>query len=382
MGTGTRWGHTPDAPNNPKLHAGLWWRATRYELRTAGGLPPKGRGVAGATYRPQYTCIAPARGALIEHYDPWKAWERQRPPSKDRITPYQELLNLLEDLRYEHDERIDDDVRPNRIACGRPLTPESANALLAWCARWGLLGVLLHRTASVTLAPHAYKPIAGGRSLPAQYRCVRMPNGWIREEIISSSVTTEAVMYPPLSSVDRPVPRRERLGDTWAAFFPKVPPERAETYRYPIPLSQEFWGQYAEPVADFLDAALTLKAALQGWELADRGGRIDNEAVARGQGALDRLDSVAETTSLYNPKESRIRLLAPSLIGAFKAMAVRDAAGGSVVQCPCGIVFVGSAQPTARYCSESHRERYKKRKQREAAVRDRAKTVRRRQATR
>lgn len=345
-------------PEEIELNAGRWWRWSEYELRMVGDVPAR-----------SYQVIVRAPNAKLAAYEPWKEWDlRHRPrKSKSRPAPYEELVSLLEDVRYEGHERADDDMRQSRVACPLPLNAESGVAVLAWCQKWGLLGVLLHRTIAVTLAPHTTRPpIPGARSLPVQSSYVRMPYGWLRREIaLPSPQPAEALIGSALSTVDESGPRPEPLRTTWARFFPDVSPECAENYAYPMPLSDAFWKEYGEPVADFLDGALALKVALEGWRAADvtPRRRKEGEAVARGQRALDKLASVVQTTSLSRPRASRTQLAAPSLIAAFASMMVQDAWVGSARKCECGVLFVANAQPKAKYCSERCRERFKKRRQ-------------------
>ena len=53
------------------------------------------------------------------------------------------------------------------------------------------------------------------------------------------------------------------FSQTWARFFPHVPPNQADTYIYPRPLSGAFWRAYAGAVYDFVGWAMTLATVVK-----------------------------------------------------------------------------------------------------------------------
>ena len=119
---------------------GGWWRWTRYEIRDG--------------------YIRPAPGSRLESYDPRDIWLSTRPPAKSSNQrrsgepPYQSLLRLLGELEYRRPGDAPLDFKPAQVdLLLAPLTDESEAKLLEWCAQYGLLGILLHRTVQITLAP-------------------------------------------------------------------------------------------------------------------------------------------------------------------------------------------------------------------------------------
>src|SRR5215831_7766031 len=107
----------------PALFSGIWWRFSAYRLLDG--------------------YIRPARGAKLTTYDPWS--ENLNARSKKRAPAYVVLLDLVKAfrLRATMEKGVEQSV----------LTPESRDALLEWCSRNGLLGVLPHAAVRVTLAP-------------------------------------------------------------------------------------------------------------------------------------------------------------------------------------------------------------------------------------
>ena len=55
----------------------------------------------------------------------------------------------------------------------------------------------------------------------------------------------------------------EPISKTWAQFIPDIAKDEKETYRYPMPMSDEFWGLYAEPVDAFFNGANALWRTIQ-----------------------------------------------------------------------------------------------------------------------
>ena len=106
---------------------GEWWRFSLYEIRDG--------------------CIRPAKGAKLEWYDPWPDFQRTRAQTVGQAPAaaqpgYQSLMKLVHQLEYLPGQRYPD--------C---LTQKSQALILEWCQQHGLLGVLLSRWESISLAP-------------------------------------------------------------------------------------------------------------------------------------------------------------------------------------------------------------------------------------
>ena len=249
--------------------AGQWWKFTRYELKDG--------------------YIRPAPDATLSAYDPWS----EPPPGAD--TAYASLANLVPRERDTSDNGT--------------VSPHTAAAVLAWCQQYGLLGVLLHRVEKIVLDAWAedarailpgwngteVEPERSGteeeterHQSRVQFR--RNPGGeW--QTVIQHDVSGEGespshdpagiMLHPIADSVEMVF---EPFGQTWARFFPSVPHDQWESYRYPPPLSETFWALYCEPVEEFMDAATWLKEALTTLAVvspAETGGPRDDRCWSR-----------------------------------------------------------------------------------------------------
>ena len=315
---------------------GGWWRFSGYELKDG--------------------YIRPAAGAKLFPYDPWGQ------PERSDARPYEELANL---------------VRRGTYAVGnRTLTPATEAALLAWCHRYGLLGVLLQRLETVVLAARIETDDNDHYRTEVQFR--RTPRGWqeaATHDRIDGAETETAprepagVMLHPLDSLHTVF---EPFGRTWARFFPSVQAEHHESYPYPQPQSADFWALYQEPVEEFFGAAALLERALttlaKGREtLGDRKTRpsaVDDYSLA-----VHKLNSYVGTVRwCLEPEQDRFvqRWMSPALFSSLAMMALQDVASHRAprICLTCQGLFVSSAYQ-ARYCSVRCRQTMNKRTFRE-----------------
>lgn len=363
----------PDAPHE------AWWRFDSYEIRNG------------------YVC--PTRGAALIEYNPWVKRSQmdsgeQKPPPKTHAQPtYLSLVQLAGILP----------AKPMGQPCR--LTGPQETALLTWCGEHGLLGVLLHCTLSVTLAARwAPDPLQVGldpdsvaekradlvRPMLTQYQ--RANGGWIRIRSLSvvdgqSTVRTNATRirgtvvkstaqpkeWPGPHAIMQDFPpivgwRTEPLTQTWARFFPMTPRREAETCLYPIPGTEEFWRQYAEPVEVFVQAAIAFREmCLWLGHPHDETAPNTDKAWLR-KTALETLNALIAPISLtatQNQDNLQPAWRAPSLTGIFAIMIVRDltARRRPLLCAACGKPFTSSAH-NVRCCSKTCRYRLQKRAQR------------------
>ena len=111
-----------------KTTEGEWWRFDSYEIRDG--------------------CIRPTEGAKLEWYDPWPAFDGTRKlkvgQTPQAVQPgYQSLMKLVHGLEYLPGHKHYPDC----------LTKKSQELILEWCQQHGLLGVLLSRWESISVAP-------------------------------------------------------------------------------------------------------------------------------------------------------------------------------------------------------------------------------------
>jgi AraC family transcriptional regulator of adaptative response/methylated-DNA-[protein]-cysteine methyltransferase len=362
--------------------AGSWWRFSNYELRQ--GL------------------LQPAPGEQLKSYDLWRAVRMQRAGRLDAPPPHHELLQLLR--RLERD--------------GPRLSAAARDALLEWCSRYGLLGILHDRVHEISLAPrweHPAAPIPKERVWPVRRRYVRASDRWVEitdyppgfEEAfrqptapprgfpvarthhtghlvapsrVPKSWRPFALVRAPMhagSATDLAVETYERqsLGDTIGRFFPNVEPEHRDTYPYPKPDSPEFWLQYAEPLEEFMRGAARLRDTLA--DLRDASSPADGDDLAlfsnvahlsRGLNSLHALTAAVRPVLLpVGRARYAYRSSAASLLESLAMMALLDeAAGRGERRCArwgCGLPFTPRT-PQAEYCSPRCREADKKARQR------------------
>lgn len=347
------------------LHS-TWWRFDRYEFRNP--------------------FIQPAADARLTQYDPWQAYEDAREALRKRDgripRPYESLIDAVDQIGGGSDlvRGIDPNVPVrfgNRSAgfITVQVLPdvETFGPLLEWCARFGLLGILLHQTRSVTLWPR----LLTRRHFPPhpiQIRYNRFAGNWIRgihEPMVAwAKEAKEGDLIPlgtrfqePNSIVGvtdatgrRYEVERVPLGENWALFF-DVPEDERATYFYPQPLTRGFWRLYREPLESIVDAARTLKLAL-----LESGTLQHQTGAARKLNFL--LDSVTPEIRLARGRFVQ-RFASSSLLGTLALMGVQDLSDDAKLQeCPgCKKLFVAT-RPMEVHCSPTCRHRVQKRRQR------------------
>ena len=332
-----------------------WWRFRAYEVRDG--------------------YILPAPGADLQKYSP-RDYYRGAENSKHPQPPYLQLFEVLRRLGLgtaRYGESL-----PKFF----PLDAAGQQALLSWCSMYGLLGILLHQVHVVHLAPvwncvrpdavidfPRYTRLADQWSGGAEARWSQMPNdpstkkgdplpeqhwppGW-RPNVVLRELRTATVI------------KQEPLTETWACFFPSVPTEHVETHPYPRPLTPEFWKIYAEPITDFIWAALFLKFAIEGLsERSETNWFLQWEA----RSALNTLIAPVTRQIVAAPnRQLQERWICPSLLASLAEMALQDLRRGvSLLRClQCGKPFLTDAYQTL-YCSERCRWRRQKQTQRKS----------------
>lgn len=331
--------------NARALAAGSWCRFSRYEIR--------------------HGYIRPARGARLRRYDPWKRWHKTRAVSRrsdDSVrgaTPYRELLEMLNQLEYRSVGADSPEFRPAQVdMLAGPLTADSEQRILNWCASYGLLGILQHRLLQVVL------PSKNGAQV--EYR--RISLGWAAVERVKGNPFTP-ILAP--HAVVQPVRgvglTAEPLSETYARFFPGVPAEARNTFVYPQPLTNAFWEMYAEPLQDFLSGARALMELLSAVQMQTSRKLRSLHELTTGGGLPIVIQGLVAPTGLAVRfrKNGRTELnwVGGSLLASLTMMMLQDLSFGRAVQCPCGQLLVSSAYQ-ARYCSRRCRWRFEQRKHR------------------
>ncbi len=177
-----------------------WWRFSGYEVRNG--------------------FICPAPEATLRTYDPWASYWKEG--TTVHTPPYVELAEVIRQIPA--DERLPTaDEEPEALV----------KAILAWCRKFGLLGLLPHSVSVASLDPYIVR---------------RFPTGWeksyepwnLEDEPKQFTIGQEEFGGPPW------------LGDvnsSWWKFFPEVAsddPQESATLRREfqmdsrsVPLSDE-----------------------------------------------------------------------------------------------------------------------------------------------
>lgn len=329
--------------------------------------------------------------------DPWRDYaEQRRSARKAGAPPYQDLLDLAPSLAAI--PRGD----------GYEFTEEAKRSIEGWCGKHGLLGLLPNRVSQITLAPHwrgGARPLVGSRGYTVGHVGGRVQRTYKREgarwlefehvvdgEVDVRDAPTDDAVSPPGAYIPEPEdgevlseewgPRGWKppaealvarlgadepdwvpLGEGVGKYFPHVPREEAAGYRYPEPMTDAFWAEYAEPLDDFARAVVFFADAVK------RAGSAD--ATERDAG-LRMLRSLVQPVSVVigsgkrpASRESVPGIVAGSLLGAYALMALWDIGGGArPLTCEaCRKPFV-SSQYQAKFCSATCRWSFQKRKER------------------
>jgi hypothetical protein len=305
--------------------------------------------------------IRPAGKAALSRFDPWSGFS-YGPDKRVGEPPYVELRNLLSDLPTPsgRDERMS-------------LSADQERDISAWCARYGLLGFLseIAELVEITTRPEPAEEegYVNGLSITMRRRGDEWQNDGQSYCVREGQVPSQAsrVLVNHAWGLE---PHFEPLSKTWAGFFPDVPPDERETYEYPLPLTEEFWRQYAEPDVDivrvgkyFTDAVNRLNDP-EAQDFPDIFGVTMTKERARWV-----LNWLTQSTAPALQPDDRGNLQrtwrSPSLLGTLAMMATEDRLGDRrLYTCPCGRQ-VASSYPDTKYCSPQHREKYRKRAQRE-----------------
>jgi len=355
--------------------AGRWWRFSAYE-------------VVGESIRPK-------RGARLQSYDPWERYEAMKQARGRGQPPYLTLIELARRIDEHCKERMRRDpiqAREGRIAM---YTDDERAAVAAWCAQWGLLGLLPHFAKRIVLAPRWERLSLAeeidqdsgtatlqlvrrstGALIQTQRSYQRVGVAWQESSSVrlgtSQSApdgTEEGDLAQSFNPVDWPEPSAEidfsptyvsppgesRVGPLyirWSQFFPVVPSHEAQTYSYPRPLSEAFWHAYSEPMFEFYHHAQVLRRI---WDTLPGGGEASGDAREQCRAALHALVSeighVLEDDGHGSFKRLRV---APSLLGTLALMMFEDLAEPRRVRrCArrqCQASFRAGARAN-RYCS-------------------------------
>jgi hypothetical protein len=335
---------------------GRWWRFSAYEVRDG--------------------AILPARGALLSTYDPWAEYaasstgrveDRGASPQQRHgkyARPYQALLDLYRQIAFSGDPL--------------KLTSPAEAALLRWVSDFGLLGILPHRATAIYEPQHDED---GSSVLRSVYPG---PGRWYTRREARTSSKWPAAPGALLRDLGGSPPRWVPLAQIRDRFFPDARTDAA--FSVPAPFTAAFWDTYAEPLEEFVSAARLFRDVVLYVAPPPRAPRRQrrNQRVnhATEEARRNRFTRAGRTLhALLEPVgpaleivEGRVPLLrhrwpTPTLLASFATMFLLDITGGKqVLTCAarrgagvCGRVLI-SGDPRAKYCSETCKEREKKRR--------------------
>jgi ribosomal protein L37AE/L43A len=225
------------------VHRGYWWRFSRYEIRD-------GR-------------IVPNPTARLQKYD----------PAALDVKPHSALFDLAWDLGLLQDRLPKlDDISDARI--------------LEWCNLYGLLGLLPGRLLQLTHWPLWERYSLGhDHIVPLISRDIRTPKGWggtrkfdpyyVSPDSESGQLLSanDLAKWSEFAQIAAPeVILRDETEKAYRCGRPSelginryfgISLENADTFQYPMPLSDEFWLAYGEPKGEFLNIVRLMARTLR-----------------------------------------------------------------------------------------------------------------------
>ncbi len=331
---------------------GKWFRWSRYRLLDG--------------------IVAPAPESEPVRFDPWRAWEANLGKYRTVQQPYLSLLELQRSLKEE--ERATG-TRPSQLQGRGPEgpvvgPPNSADErILDWCSRHGHVGIFSVMCNLVQLTD-SRAPDAG--ITRTQY--VREGDEWhvertrqfawfstpqeteehLRSRVKEPSGTFNWFNFGSRAHDQRPI---EDLGD----YFPQTS-DAHDSFVPPLPLSEEFWQSYGEPlweISRFCDLFARAVDYLKEWN--DEAGSDEQQSNARRASLF--LKDLARNVEIDDVDNTR---RSAGLLASHALMFLWDRADGRrCLQCVrCQDYFVSNDRK-ARYCSPQCRNIVQSRRHRE-----------------
>ncbi len=302
-----------------------------------------------------------------------------------------EVYTLSPDLREPDGrtayESLAEVVQSGRRTVTGALTEETEAALVCWCQRFGLLGVLLQQVHTVVFPPQVVPDDDPGWAGVNRQRLLRTSSGWqlLSDTEIDEGLASAGDGYVLLRPLVGSEVTSEDITKTWGTFFPSIPPEARSRYPYPHPADERFFRIYAEPIDMFFHAADLLTGALDTVAVAKATKPTKSGLSSTFAEAVHTLSELAGQagTSFVPMKDGAVceSWVSPSLLAVLARMALRDlSVGQSVRVCEnrsCQKLYTSAAYQS-RYCSARCRQTVNKRAVRRAARAKRSKAPKRR----
>jgi hypothetical protein len=337
-------------------YIGWWFRADSYEVSLT-----------------QHIHATP--GGKIERYNPWEGFQLAGGKSKrgggTLLRPYVSLIEIVD--TFDHADKT-------RSGFAH-LDPEMFPVVRNWYREHGCLGLFLTKVREVKLYPRWESLALGANSRPTSHSFptfshhVRTPTGWTRRRFHSLS-NERALLLPADQRPEGGLVQKELWTPEWRPgvlietpdgfaqetiqefmnkFFPTIPEEEQETYCYPLPLSESFWGLYSESVGDFLNAARSFSRAVRSlarFRPIEEMDDVEHHFIATAYHELMYLASQVNPLLRLNKDGTCSReWVCTSLLASYAMMVLLDVERGALNLCAkCNRVFTSSAG-RARFCS-------------------------------
>lgn len=317
--------------------AGKWWRFSQYEIRDG--------------------AIQPAEGATLGEYDPWAEYEVSRQKgSGSAEPPYQSLARLVQQASFTVDGT---------------LRPESEAAVLDWCSRYGLLGIVPQQYETLP-AVVKEEDTDDGPIFMVRHSHYWAADGW------DTGLPLDTIGHG--AGMPFVVPNR-----FLHEYFPKGNWKATDYPEIPRPDNPEFWAVYQEPVKEFVRRVVWLNDAIgglgsvppsvhhyvsSGLDLPDLDADVAASDFWYGLSLINSLTAsvspIMEVVADGEHAVLRERWVFRSLLASMAMMIHRDLVRGAraYVCKNCGTPFTSSS-PKAGYCSLTCRNSAQKRRQRE-----------------
>lgn len=234
--------------------------------------------------------------------------------------------------------------------------------VIEWCQDYGLLGLLPHSLVTARIGKTVVAR-SGGRFI----------------EIEDWPTSPEDPEEPDYTIIEDEAGRfqYDRSNHKWWMYFRNLWGVDAELQNLPMPMSEDFWLEYAEPFQPFIDSAKTFanaflvlsearESSIREW--VPQLGKVVKLNVADAMERLNRLASPVSPTVIRKKWKLGWRYAtrweSPSLLGHLAMQALQDLTGDCrIVQCPCSKIVV-STHHKKKFCSKKCQQRFNKRGQR------------------
>jgi len=306
--------------------------------------------------------LRPAPEAVSEPYDPWEGYFEWRENWKGKTPPYMDFIELIFDKEVEDNMVEVLDEYTSRGDIEDSLSSYTVNKILDWSKNNGMLGILPHQLQAVYFKPK--------NSISFSYN--KTGDGWnygytqLKTENWSTEDNILRINLQPFNFDGNGFREQFDNGafDYLEDFMENLNGEilDQDNVLFPLPLSDEFWTFYNEPIIEFFHIlsvfVSTVRAVAKDEPCDSKVLRIFNDFVG------------SVSSRVFKNKEGQWEqeMWSPSLISTYAYMISKDIQGSQkerrIYVCrDCDEIFASGAYQAA-FCSQKCRLRYNKREYR------------------